>query len=647
MICSPSPIGKSVSFLILVLAITTLGGSPAMAQGVQPTDAFPPLEIRRENPDGSVASTVFTPVNDPDTGLPEWVYPHDDEVPEPHPSQILTVFHPHTPVEGERFPAIMWSSAGSFLTSAPPTADPNANIFLHEALSRGWAVVAVGTTGIGSCPTPSQFPRCSSGNPVCPADLDPPSCRDYSMWFEPDSEESSPWNDFNYFIGEKDFLMARQFVAQRADDMSIDNDKVVLSGVSAGAHYSAFVAYRAEAWDQADFSSRTLSAQAQTDPSVAAIILFESVSWFAGWPGTGDGYHWPLSPGSFERAPLLENVGGGGASPPGVLAAAGAEILRSSSSSAWARDRSPQVPTMLISGDGGSVLSNFRVDHSIDPHAYERDGDSTSSPSDRDPKILLNPDLALHDYWFPLFLREDLDLVAPRYHDHHSRLRFRDAPTDPTYNWSFVDPRFSSTGLAPTSPDEIPLIYDTFGDVCGGICSPEGNQLAVYPALDWAIREVCGDLAPSVECRNGGANYNVLRSTTPGIGGDVTLTVDMNEVDERYDHALFVAVAEDPGSPGSARVNLPLGNGDHLLFLDTSGLGDLLDGTGFIEKDATTGLATLVTPIPASYSPGNVFVVVALVADRCPPGVTCDPASPSHEVLPYALTNAQDLILTR
>lgn len=69
-----------------------------------------------------------------------------------------------------------------------------------------------------------------------------------------------------------------------------------------------------------------------------------------------------------------------------------------------------------------------------------------------------------------------------------------------------------------------------------------------------------------MECRNGGPNYGVPRATTARIGASFTLTVDMNHVDEQYDHVLLVMFMEDPAAPGSSKIDGPLGNGEHLLI---------------------------------------------------------------------------------
>lgn len=478
---------------------------------------------------------------DPAPGLENVPYSPFPEVPvlNRHPAQVLTVFWPHTPTPEERFPAIVWASAGYFVRANPPD-DPDANDFLCEALLRGWAVISVGSTGIDSCPVAATQPqRCFSNTEGCKQMFPTPGCEDYNLWYPPETTSTSPWNDFNYFYGEKDFFWAMQYITLNADALMVDPTRLVLSGLSTGAIYSCFAAYEAEAW-----TDPMLSEQSRTQTSVAGLILFESAAqWVSGYPTGLAGFHWiqssdPLSTLYYRRAPTIPDVGSDGVLGGTTLSAAGKAILRSGSLSAWVRGNShKRIPTYFVSGDGGpgDGASNFGVSAEESPGAYSREGNSSSPLVARDPSLLLNNDLRLHDYWNALFHREDLELIDSRFHGRHSRLTYRDFPVLPV-NWSFVDSRFSSTGLAPTSAAEIPLVAATFV----GFGDPDMNPAAYPPALDWAEREACVEFDSSVGCRNAGDNYAVFDATPALIGQPIVLSVDLDEIDANYTHVYYL-----------------------------------------------------------------------------------------------------------
>lgn len=173
-------------------------------------EALPLYEIRGIDP-VDAAPKVFLALKDTSgmTARCDWVYT-PPEVSVPHPTNhVLTVFQPRTPVGGERFPTIIWSGANAFQTGVPPALNPNQNTFLFEALCRGWAVVTVGTNGISSCHTSAQPGRCNFPAGVCSGTPGTFGCKDYSLWYGQDTIAGSPWNDFNYFIGEKDFRVIR------------------------------------------------------------------------------------------------------------------------------------------------------------------------------------------------------------------------------------------------------------------------------------------------------------------------------------------------------------------------------------------------------------------------------------------------------
>lgn len=78
---------------------------PALAQGGSKDmflEAFPFVEIS----DG-LKTPVFSAAIPPWLQTPEIPYPDPLEVPAPHPAQTLTVFYPHTPSLGDRFPTIV------------------------------------------------------------------------------------------------------------------------------------------------------------------------------------------------------------------------------------------------------------------------------------------------------------------------------------------------------------------------------------------------------------------------------------------------------------------------------------------------------------------------------------------------------------
>ena len=297
LVCLVSP--ASVGFLIT---------APVSAQGLPFPEAHPLYSISTPDGQGQV-----TPIPNPSGGNSFCYAPPDVEDEnfgngEPHPAQFLTVFWPiPNPAPGQVFPTVMYCTAGVFLQGDGSIAG-NPGAFLCQAVADGWCVITVGSVGYDSWPTCSQYVECT--DPLCDCTVVPncgqcnatgqnPNCPFYmagSCWdpnlFYPAG--SGPWNDFNYFYGEKDITWARQFVAANANMLHVDNARVVLSGTSTGAIYAAFVAYGPNrAWTDPDLSS-----QSHQDTRVAGLVAFDPVSWIgasetlngSGFPYRG--LHW-------------------------------------------------------------------------------------------------------------------------------------------------------------------------------------------------------------------------------------------------------------------------------------------------------------------------------------------------------------------
>jgi len=574
----------------------------------------------------------FTPVLNPVAGT-TFVYAPTADIENPalnatgiatavaHESQILTIFHPRTPAPGERFPTVMFHTAGFFgQAQGSPTFVPT---FLGLALENDWCVVTVGGVGSTSVPTPMQPPRCT----VNGGGTNPPPCRDYNLWYPPDSQTSplpSPWNDFNVFYGEKDFVWARQWVAENAATYSIDNARIVVSGQSAGAVYASFLAFQPNrAWSGSAYSS-----QSQQNTRVAAYVAFAPVVWMEAIPNvpppkTLVGAHWPrsLDPAApanayLTRIPLL-NSG---------LSQTELDVLRTNGPSRYLREFLPLVPTFVEAGDNSLAVFGRDAVQVAPVDDYARDPDSVP-PDDPTLSFPNDPRTKTHDLWNDLIFKQDLLAVDANFHRLHSRLYLRDDT-----NWTFIPAALTQNlsgfpSMPPTSFSQVPLVDGIFAGANGctitGLsqsCSAVENLAASQQAVSWMGREVCRTFDQAVQCRNGGTNPSIHSFTPASIGATATATVQLCECPNAYD-AAWVFGYDTPSAT-------PLPSGDMLLAID-GGSGELL---GFpVKTKPPSGLVTFDLDIPNDPTlVGSVLYTQAWIYDY-------------EGGYPDTLTNAQDL----
>jgi len=160
--------------------------------------------------------------------------------------------------------------------------------------------------------------------------------------------------------------------------------------------------------------------------------------------------------------------------------------------------------------------------------------------------------------------------------------------------------------LAAATPSvEAPL----FGDLRSSPATPPGVALASGPCPP-----------ASATPRNAGTNPDAYTVSTPTLGGTLTATVSL----AMTNHASSVLFAFD--SPA----DLALGGGQRLLCLDTGGNGELLTGQG-VPGTNQHGIDVYALPIPSS-------------PDLC--GLELHSQALLYgNTFPYALTNAQDLVI--
>lgn len=600
---------------------------------------------------------------------------------EAHPLHVLTVFYPKEPEPGDRFPTLIFSPAGVFKGQPPdPVGGP---YLLQEFVLNGWAVVTVGTTGLNSWPTCAQAVECA--NPLCmcgdtscdgsnpPTDPlptmpcnpgaapdctglppRPSACWDQNMYYDPSSGADEAWNDFNYFFGEKDFLWARQYIAEHSgeddvgepDEFFVDNDRIVVAGTSTGAHYAASLAFGPNrAWGTM-LGGIPVSSQSQQDTRVAGLIMLEPVCW---WPAfkadvSEGGVHFsrsddPLDPLYRERT-LLGGIG---------MIESIDQIERGSSSS-WARaDDATRLPVFIANGDGGFTTGFSHRPPSLFPNVYDRRSGSTAS--DQDPSIadgafpVILPVMLLHDTWFALILREDLRLKDELFHNWHSRLMLR-ADTV----WDDIHPIFWEPGVvAPLGgAEDITIVDDEYGTACkegGSDCSSQSNVDLGGRIREWAERELCVETVPGVGCRNSGRNYGTLRTSAGVIGEDLVITVDASNMEDRYDHVGFLAFLDVGADDPLCKLNYYVQLLDqYVLVLDCElANGNLLEGSGPSGSNyhpiPPSRVLTFTAPIPdtGGFSAGDLIVLQACVYDL---------EAPFGGFPAIALTNAQDILLS-
>lgn len=489
----------------------------------------------------------------------------------PHPAQKLTIFYPVAePRPGDRFPAILYCQASRFFSgeTAPDPAQPPGFAFLTEAAGRGWAVVTVGTTGVDSCPVGSQPGVCENlgMSDTCPTEgPDPtPPCRDSNLWFEPSTSPASPWNDFFYFYGEKDFVWARQFIAEYSgpayvgtiDEVFIDNTKIVASGVSTGAHYSAFTAYRATPWpdDGTIAPIGSLSSQVQQSTRVAGVAAFEPVGWIPAWGTQGAppplnirGHHWQLDGGiPFDAATWASE--------------ASLEDRRRGSTSRWLREPAltddERIPMFMACGDGLQFSAGFGRNGN-DNGGADYDRNSMSSPP-FDPlfeEVDTPAPLWLHDPWQPLNIIRDLTefSVHSTFHQEFSRLYLRDDliwANFPTFSTVFSLSGSTPDPVADPDASDLPLVDGFYTSDCGKdefgvpitVCDSVRNFSISERAVDWS------ELVSTVSLRNAGTNPDVYRVDRGGVLGEtLRFKIDASAYPE-YTRAIAFLILYDTNS---------------------------------------------------------------------------------------------------
>lgn len=518
--------------------------------------------------------------------------------------------------------------------------------FLATALNAGWAVVTVGSTGWDSWPTCGQLNDCNEclnpagSNPGC---APTGGCWDTNLWYPPGSPQ---WDDFDLFWGEKDFTWARQWVAENAGTYSIDNDRIVVCGTSTGSIYSAFLAYGPNrAWGGG------FSTQAQRDTRVAGMVAFEPNTWVKALRTTWGGVHWGSSTSAAmlcgstgvgcvfgspaacynRRATILD--GGVGDVAPG--------LLESTSVSRWVReleDASERpTPTFIASGDGFAT-TGFQRDANLAPFAadYDRHLSALLCGTGVGPGTLVSGDpllaftsgadeLRLHDSWFAMNYMVDLamldDTLGRPFHEHRSRLFLLDG-----HDWDHLPPCLSKTASPPASAAEVLGLDGTYAGEGFGTQSIENTGLAPQ-VIAWMERELCVERTPGVACRNPvvagpsatpNANFSNYATATSFTGVPTAVEIDLKQSPGYELAAVLIFTA--PYAPGSELVLA----GDQVILCD---LGTLLFTTAFDVADGD-GVVRFTLGAPAPASPP--FYTQAVLVD-------------AQALMPFALTNAQDL----
>ncbi len=349
----------------------------------------------------------------------------------PHANHVLTVFYPPTGVPpAGGWPVILHSGAANFLAADPLellVAAPSGTADLYQACLHGWCIISVGTTGLLS--TGSDFPNLF---------------RDYG---------SPEWNDFSKYWGEKEFAWARQWVAENAATLGVNNDRVVPWGVSTGAVYGASVALG----PRRVFATAT-SAQSQRDTRCAGLVAFALPTWIGAHQQSVTSFyrHWPTAAG---LPPL-----------PGQVA--DPEIIKRASPSRWVRE---------LASYAADTPVLFLYDEGLGSTDFGRDA-VTGDPTLTD---AIDWIAFLHAGWFGLTLRYDLETVASGFHADRSRLALS----------------ASLAAAVASLPDEP---YKSYGDVVFQGTLFASGDLSLH-VCDWLTSQVGG--GGSAAIRNGsGAN---------------------------------------------------------------------------------------------------------------------------------------------
>lgn len=396
--------------------------------------------------------------------------------------------------------------------------------FLYQALLRGWAVACVGTIGIDS--------RLDTRGKLVPFGGQLLIDRDPNLFYPADDGNGMPtdeWESCELFYGEKDFTWARQYLAEHAGELEIDDDLVVASGVSCGSTYAAFVALGP---DRARTSGSSLL---QQSTRCAGFLGFETPAW---WPAFNDEVtapHWEGASAG-KRAATMADVP--------------ADTLARASVSRWIRESgslAADTPALLVFDEGlaADAMADLERDDGNggcgDWPAASGDPCLTDALlpcvdcNDFDPLCALlglssgcfcNPLVSrfcagsstdiidytrAHDSWNGIVLQQDLLL----YGHPDSQLLLE-------------------TGVPSAHPGLPALQTQVFTDTTGGfVPSTIEDPLVVEAALSWLCALRDDVLGISSGCaaatyRNAAPNPASLSVTPPVLGGTMACVVDLD-----------------------------------------------------------------------------------------------------------------------
>ena len=338
----------------------------------------------QESPTSCTSGNCLDAITNPspyDPTHPQWWrYVPSETTIVPHPMQHLAVFLPTGTAPPTGWPVVMHSNASNFrepiawcdgTRGAFTKICDDFNIDLMNLIQNGWAVVSVSTVGVDST---------ISG-------------QEANVFFP---EGSPEWEDFNLFWGEKDFTWARQWVAESATTLNLDNDRVVVWGTSSGSIYSGWIALG----PTRTFATAT-SSQALQDTKCAGLVGNLPLAWLPAYDDNFAATHWPDVNG-LAAAKVLDAA-------PGVLAAA--------SPSTWIRAAGSHAVDTPVCILGDEVV-----------HTYTFNRDAQGDPT------LTNtfdpPAGPLHPSWFVLTMAEDLMGLDPSFHGIESLFLLSDLTTD-------------------------------------------------------------------------------------------------------------------------------------------------------------------------------------------------------------------------
>lgn len=236
---SPSPFQMGVPITPIV---------PTISTQVARFTIDPPLP-NEVLPGGGSVVTAQTGVIQPDNPAPI-SYPPPEQT-SSHPWQTLNVWLPQGTPPASGWPVVVANySSGYFGHPGIDEIDPENPISLvfHMALNEGIAVVIAGITDAG---------------PV-------------SGWFYPPGHPSGRWEDPDYFMPEKDYLHALQWVKVQ-DTYALDPNRVFAYGVSSGSTIASYVTLGP------DRRQETGSEQVRASSRVRGVLAFDTLFSFAAY----------------------------------------------------------------------------------------------------------------------------------------------------------------------------------------------------------------------------------------------------------------------------------------------------------------------------------------------------------------------------